>query len=149
MRRLFNESIKHDWAALGIEHHTENETIYIPVVDMNNQGNILVLTYKSYPFVSPKVQYNGADLLIFYKDLFQTRNRQQNIDMNKLMDGKGCMCCSSLLCRDNWHVQCSIKDIMDEFNNFCKIKKRCDARFWSRRIASRSLVEDIPLHDYL
>jgi len=149
MRRLVNEAIKDNWDDLGIHHHKEDEIIYVPVVNIITPSNLLVLTYKSYPFVSPKVKYKEKDLLIFYGDLSQARNRSIVLDMNKLMDGESCMCCKSLLCRDNWNVQCSIKDIMNEFNNFCKIKWRCTARFWSRRIASRYLVEDIPLHEYL
>lgn len=143
MRRLINEAIRDDWDILGIAHDIEEKTIYIPV---NEDTDGLVVTYtSSYPFRVPTVQYRERDLLLFYKDLSMGRNSN---DINSLLD-EGCMCCESLLCGNKWNVQRSIKNILDEFNKFVHIKKRSIERFWARRIASKLLVEDIPLHDYL
>jgi len=150
-RRLVNESIRDEWGDLGIVHDIEDNTIYIPVNDMYTQEeNILtVICSPTYPFRSPSITYNGDDIMLFYRDLSQTLNQTMYNDLFKLLSGKCCMCCESLLCGNNWNVQTTIKNILEEFEKFVKIKQRCNERFWSRRISSRHLVEDIPLCDYL
>jgi len=42
-----------------------------------------------------------------------------------------------------------IMDIKNEFQEIYNLRFRIAQRYWSKRIASRYLVEDIPLDDYL
>jgi hypothetical protein len=145
-RRLANEAIRDNWDDLYIEHFIEDKTIYIPVED----ENLLTVVYKSaYPFRPPSVTYNGKNLLIFYRELSDCSNKKIRDDMSKLLGDSGCMCCSSLLCGNNWSVHNTIKNLLEEFEKFRQIKKRSVERFWSDRIASIFLVEDIPLREYL
>lgn len=150
-RRLANEAIRDNWEELGMEHFIEDKTIYIPVDNVWTRGeNLLTVAYKSvYPFRPPSVTYDGRNILIFYRELSNCSNKKIRDEISKLLGGTGCMCCSSLLCRNNWSVHNTIKNILEEFEKFCQIKKRSVERFWSDRITSRLLVEDIPLREYL
>uniref|UniRef100_A0A6C0ENV1 RWD domain-containing protein n=1 Tax=viral metagenome TaxID=1070528 RepID=A0A6C0ENV1_9ZZZZ len=148
-RRLANEAIRDNWEELEIHHFIEEKTIYIQVED----ENLLTIDYKStYPFRPPSVTYNCENILIFYRELSDCPTIKIRDDISKLLGDNGCngcMCCSTLLCGYNWSIHNTIKNILEEFDKFCNIKKRSVERFWSDRIASRFLVEDIPLREYL
>jgi hypothetical protein len=150
-RRLANEAIRDNWDELGIEHFAEDNTIYIPVNEMwAQEENLLTINYCStYPFRPPRIIYNGKDILVFYRKLSDGSSKKNRDDISKLLGVGGCMCCASLVCRNNWSVHNTIKNLLEEFEKFCQIKKRSVERFWSDRIASRLLVEDIPLREYL
>ena len=150
-RRLANEAIRDNWRELGIVHFIKEKIIYIPVNNMwTEEENLLTVVIKPiYPFRSPSVTYNGKNMFIFYRELSDCTNKKIRDDISKLIGDSVCMCCSSLLCGNNWSVHNTIKNILDEFEKFCQIKKRSVERFWSDRIASRFLVEDIPLREYL
>jgi len=150
-RRLANEAIRDDWRALGMEHFIEDKSIYIPVEDIwTKKENLLTIVYDpTYPFKPPSATYNGENILILYRKLSTGSNKKIIDHISNLMDGVACMCCGSLLCKNNWSINNTIKNLLEEFEKFCNIKKRGVERFWSDRIASRYLVEDIPLHEYL
>ena len=150
-RRLANEAIRDNWEELGMVHFIEDKTIYIPVDDMwTEEENLLTVNYCStYPFRPPRITYNGKDILVFYRELSYGSSKKIRDDLSKLLDSWGCMCCASLLCGNNWSVHNTIKNLLEEFEKFRQIKKRSVERFWSDRIASRFLVEDIPLREYL
>ena len=150
-RRLANEAIRDNWEELGIVHFIGDKTIYIPVDDTwTEEENLLTINYCStYPFRSPRITYNGKDILIFYRELSYCSNKKIRDDLSKLLGKGGCICCASLLCGNNWSVHNTIKNLLEEFEKFCQIKKRSVERFWSDRIASIFLVEDIPLREYL
>ena len=150
-RRLANEAIRDNWDELGIEHFAEDNTIYIPVNEMwTQEENLLTIVYKStYPFRPPTITYNGKDILVFYRELSDCSSKKIKDDLSKLLGTESCMCCASLLCGNNWSVHNTIKNLLEEFEKFRNIKKRSVERFWSYKIASRFLVEDIPLYEYL
>ena len=150
-RRLANEAIRDNWDELGIEHFVEDNTIYIPVNDMwTQEENLLTVTYKStYPFRPPCITYNGKDILVFYRELSYGSSKKIRDDILKLLGQESCMCCASLLCGNNWSVHNTIKNLLEEFEKFRNIKKRSVERFWSYKITSTFLVEDIPLYEYL
>jgi|SaaInlV_100m_DNA_2_1039680.scaffolds.fasta_scaffold04889_4 hypothetical protein len=150
-RRLANEAIRDNWEESGIMHFIGDKSIYIHVDDIwTEEENLLTIVYEStYPFRPPSVTYEGKNILVFYRELSNCSNKKIRDDISKLLGGNGCMCCSTLLCRNNWSVHNTIKNLLEEFEKFCQIKKRSVERFWSDRIASRLLVEDIPLREYL
>ena len=150
-RRLANEAIRDNWEESGIMHFIGDKSIYIHVDDIwTEEENLLTIVYEStYPFRPPSVTYEGKNILVFYRELSNCSNKKIRDDISKLLGDSGCMCCSTLLCRNNWSVHNTIKNLLEEFEKFCQIKKRSVERFWSDRIASRLLVEDIPLREYL
>ena len=149
-RRLVNEAKRDGWDAEGIQHFPNENTIYILVDNIHSgEDDILVVKYKSeYPFKRPTVFYKNADILVFYKNLSEIHNREINHDFRKL-HGEDCMCCSSLLCGNNWNVHNHITDIKREFEKYCHIKKRSIERFWCRKITERYLIEHLPIFEYL
>ena len=53
------------------------------------------------------------------------------------------MCCSTILCKNNWGPHYTIKDILEEFTSYINLKQRVLERFWLRTIMKKN---DIPLH---
>ena len=149
--RLRNESIQDKWGELGLEHFKDDKTIYMPVNDMwTGKENLLTVKYsQSYPFRPPVIIYNGQNILTFYGEMHGCSNLKIKDDVMKFLGGVECACCSSLVCSNNWTARNSIKNTLTEFNKFCQFKIRSIERYWSDRICSRLLVEDIPLRDYL
>ncbi len=90
--------------------------------------------------------FNGQDVISYYSKL--TSILSTNIDF-KNVTGKRCLCCCSVVCGNNWAVTNRIMDIKNEFQEIYNLRFRIAQRYWSKRIASRYLVEDIPLDDYL
>ena len=112
-----------------------------------NDVVFLVVKIKDcYPFKSPEVTFNGTDIITYYGQLSQVLS--SNLDFEKLT-GKRCLCCCSIVCGNNWSVHNHIIDIRNEFQDIYNLRFRMAQRYWSKRIASRYLVEDIPLDDYL
>ena len=147
-RRLLHEKNRHAWATHGIEFFEDDNIIYIPIYDkFTNDVVFLVVKIKAcYPFKSPEVTFNGTDVITYYGQLSQVLS--SNLDFEKLT-GKRCLCCCSIVCGNNWSVHNHIIDIRNEFQDIYNLRFRMAQRYWSKRIASRYLVEDIPLDDYL
>jgi|UniRef100_A0A6C0C3M7 hypothetical protein len=145
--RLRNEAIIDGWDKLGIQRFAFN-TIYIPVKNLyEDKDELLVVDCKSYPFKGPQITYKGHDLLIYYRNILSNPVTLDSLQRIGVKDG--CICCNSLLCGNNWNVTCTIKNLLDEFNNFKDIYKRSVEIYWSSRISNRYLVEDIALYQYL
>ena len=147
-RRLLHEKNKDSWEFHGIEYFEDDNIIYIPIHDkFIDDVTLLVVKIKNcYPFRSPEVIFNGQDVISYYSKL--TSILSTNIDFKKVT-GKRCLCCCSVVCGNNWSVTNRIMDIKNEFQEIYNLRLRIAQRYWSKRIASRYLVEDIPLDDYL
>ena len=92
----------------------------------------------------------------FGKDVGKGKRRTEAHDLVTMsfkdfekITGQKCLCCSSILCKNNWAVSKHIIDIKHEFQKIFDLRFRISQRFWAKRIASRLLVEDIPLDDFL
>ena len=83
-----------------------NDTIYKIVVD------------QYYPFKGP--------LYFFINDISLKTYLTVPIKLQKylkILYGKDCLCCSSLLCMNNWQPLCNLKQVIDEYKNTKIIKK--------------------------
>tara|TARA_B100000767_G_scaffold254373_1_gene259712 strand:- start:6665 stop:7138 length:474 start_codon:yes stop_codon:yes gene_type:complete len=63
--------------------------------------------------------------------------------------GKKCLCCSSLLCRNNWNVQISMKKIINEIIENIKIKQRLVEIIHSDKIIDKYFGFYLPITEYL
>ena len=146
--RLTNESVRDSWRIHGIQYFDTENLIFIPIYDKftGEDGYLSVKINECHPFRVPTVLFKGQDVLTYYGQL--TNKLSSFKDFEKLTKQK-CLCCSSILCKNNWGVSRHIIDIKNEFQEIFDLRYRISQRFWAKRIASRLLVEDIPLDDFL
>ena len=147
-RRLINESLKDNWIIHGIQYFETENLIFIPIYNKftTECGYLSVKINECHPFRAPNAFFNGKDVITYYGEL--TNKLSLFDDFKKVTDQK-CLCCSSILCKNNWGVSRHIIDIKNEFQKIFDLRFRISQRFWAKRIASRLLVEDIPLDDFL
>ena len=96
-----------------------------------------------YPFSSPeKVEINGIE----YLSLLRIDNRE----LSKLgIDDTKCLCCASLLCKNNWGPRIPITDLLDEIQHNLYIKKAVTNNIICNVIKRKYLIDDIPIMDFL
>ncbi len=147
-RRLANESLRDSWVDQGIQYFDTENLIFIPIYNKftTEYEFLSVKINECHPFRVPTVLFNGEDVLTYYGQL--TNKLSSFKDFEKIT-GRKCLCCSSILCKNNWVVSKHILDIKNEFQEIFDLRYRISQRFWAKRIASRLLVEDIPLDDFL
>ena len=148
-RRLINEQKKNNWPANWFLYK-EDKTILI-FIDTIYKNKTLILTLdtsNSYPFRPPRVTCNGIDMQMYYKDLFSSKIQSYEKDCQEL-SGSNCWCCDTILCKNKWHNQRRIVDIVDEFKKFHHCKKRAGERYWCKLIAKYLLIEHLPIYEYL
>jgi len=93
------------------KHNKYDNPIKIIIEDKNK---IEIFIFNSYPFKSPKLYIEGKihmDNLCIYSRLLS------NIFNKKIK----CLCCSSLLCNDNWKPSKRLLDILKEYFRFNKM----------------------------
>ena len=123
---------------------TENITyLYIPVqlspsqhqraVKIGRDPALLFSFDSNYPFRPPKVRYYNTNILELYRvgSLF--------FDDLKKLNNIGCLCCSSILCKDNWTPTNNIDDITDEFLKVMSWKAQVVERFMCKKIQEKIL----------
>lgn len=107
--------------------------IFLEIITPN--FNILVLKIPSdYPFKPPlKVTLNGEDYRYKIKNmpnrinyLYYHPNDVYFEEKNKIKHFKSpkCLCCTSLLCGENWSPVCKISSILEEINQHNQLKNQ-------------------------
>lgn len=147
-KRMINESLKDSWMIHGIQYFATENLIYIPIYNKftTESGLLSVKLKECHPWRPPDVFFNGKDVITYYGELSNKLSLFE--DFEKITKQK-CLCCSSILCSNNWTVNKHIIDIKHEFQKIFDLRFRISQRFWAKRIASRLLIEDIPLCDFL
>lgn len=143
-KRLKNEKIRDKWGR-NVYYNKEENKIYAFYENyLHKQNYLLTLNISNrYPFKPPEIYVNNKNIIDFYADLFggnsSTFIQKQ---LQDLFHGQ-CMCCSTILCKNNWGPQHTIKDILEEFTSYINLKQRVLERFWLRATMRKY---NIPLH---
>jgi len=148
-RRLINEQRINNWPPNW--HFYKEDNSILVLIDTIYKNKTLILnidTSNSYPFNPPKFMCDGKDGQLYYKHLFDSTFESYKKDCMEL-SGSSCWCCDTILCKDKWHCQNRIIDIVAEFKKFHYCKKRAGERFWCRLIAKYLLIEHLPIYEYL
>jgi len=148
LTRRVNNEIKRwpvDWIHVKMDHKI---SIILPNFMPHKLFFFEIILGDRYPFRCPKVLCNNNELIIFYRDTHCNPIKDLQNDM-KLLTGKECGCCQSLLCENNWGPSITIKNIIDEFCEIWISWKRVIERLHCKKIIQKYLIEDIPIHEYL
>ena len=104
---------------------------------------ISITASKYYPFKMPSATINGIDYnLILCDSTFSSKN------MVKISKHE-CMCCSSILCSNNWHLEKGFLDIYKEIDENFGYKKRCVELLHADKIIEKYLFPDCEMREYL
>lgn len=145
-------------------------TIYFPILfnkllkKMRYEYNIIPMlnfTITSYyPFRPPVVKYLNKEIHSIYrisldKEYDELIKNSDSCLICKKINCRGCycMCCSTLVCKNNWGPLVKLLDVIDEFKNYINIKCRLIERIHCKKVQNRFLpqipVEYLPIHNYL
>jgi len=141
--------------------NTIDSNVYITIITPN--GNKLSFTLsKDYPFKPPKqLKINDTDYIYSIKNMPQKiyylyYDPQEVYFQEKLKSiyytKPKCLCCSSLLCSDNWSPVSTIYYILNEINSHNNIKRNIKYKLMLKEIFNYfNLPLDIigPIYEYL
>ena len=117
------------------------------IINQNDDGNIVVsieMQGSNYPFSPPK------KILINGKNYFEyLRPNSDTYDILQHLIGKKCLCCSTLMCKNNWGPYKNLKDLLQEIIDNFELKQRIIEYIHARKIRSKFLIDDIPIFDYI
>jgi len=145
-------------------------TIYVPIVfnraiqqiqkkyDIEPLLNFTINNF--YPFRPPVVKYFDKYLQNIYRislyDEFDELIKQSKVCLmckKKDCNSCYCLCCSSLVCKNNWGPIKNLSDIINECKMYINIKCRLVERIHCKKVQTRYISEIpfkyLPIHNYL
>ena len=153
-----------------IIYEEKSITIYFPIVfnksivkiqrKYNIEPLIIITLNDRYPFQAPKVKYFDKDIQQIYRTNFVDELNELTYQEGNCIlcdkekcSGCLCMCCSTIICRNNWYPQRKIIDIINECKKYINIKSRLIERIHCKKIQEKYLyqipVNYLPIHNYL
>ena len=99
----------------------------------------------SYPFVPPKIFFQGRP----YIDFLKVNYSNKIFNLFKKITGKDCLCCNSFNCRDKWSPDITLKKIIDEICLFKLEKRKVLNKLLADKIKNKYLIDDINLDEWL
>lgn len=98
----------------------------------------------NFPFGPPKnINVNTLN----YSELIRFNSNSYN-DLERI-SGQKCLCCSSILCPNNWTTQKSMKDIVSEVIENIKLKQRIVEIIHGKKIVDKYFGFYLPIIEYL
>ena len=143
-RRVNNERTKYkteyeDKLGCWLIDHSNNSMSFLKFI--NDYIVLIDISFpKTYPFRPPTVKINNID----YMDLLKI-SESWKFD---ILVNKKCLCCSTLLCRNNWHACANIVTLLIEIIDNLELKLRFNELRHVKKIKLKYLIDDIPLEQY-
>ena len=151
--KYFNKRIKRDVDKFieiypNYKLNTDEISNFITLEIFENNDELIPI-YKFvikqfYPFRPPDVYYKNLS----YENIYKVSSQRVQKYLT-LLTNKDCLCCSSMLCSNNWYVTLNFFDIIKEINNYRKIKKNIFIKILADKIKNKYLIDDINLDCYL
>jgi hypothetical protein len=151
--KYFNKRIKRDVDKLieiypNYKLNTDEVSNFITLEIFENNDELIPI-YKFvikqfYPFRPPDVYYKNLS----YENIYKVSSQRVQKYLT-LLTNEDCLCCSSMLCSNNWYVTLNFFDIIKEINNYRKIKKNIFIKILADKIKNKYLIDDINLDCYL
>jgi ubiquitin-protein ligase len=119
----------------------------ITIIENLDDGikNVYIFTFDSnYPFYSPKFQFNNEP----YSHYLKIPSERFSEHLKKFTN-KSCLCCSSLICKNNWSPAITFKMFINELNRVKKYKRNVVYKMLSDQIKNKYLIDDIEIDAFL
>jgi ubiquitin-protein ligase len=144
IRRLSREysDLLPNYVSIDIEKEDKGDTIFT-IQDKKNTTYRIQMS-NTYPFVPPKVFVNNKpylNYLCIHQPLFNKTLRSIN--------GNKCLCCSSMILRQNWTPAYTLKHVLKEVDENRLLKCRIVWKLLADKIKDTYLIADIDLDSWL
>ena len=119
----------------------------IDIKEINNNKEIIInnkkiILSKYYPFEMPIFHINNID----YNEYLYINNHKINEILKKYFNIT-CLCCSSLLCKNNWHPRNTIQDLFKELDNTNYIKTNVKNMIFLEILSKKYNIINIVFND--
>lgn len=101
--------------SVNLSFNTDLDSLVLTIIDNNITPQFNTFSFvlpNEYPFRPPNVIINGENYTSLLK--FTTREK---INVLKSLTNKGCLCCTTVTCYDNWSPALTFTDIISEIKN--------------------------------
>jgi len=120
-KRITSEliSLKNKYASVDLLFDRELDLVVLTITDNNINSHFNTVSFilpKDYPFKPPKIKINDHD----YMSLLKITNRDK-LNVLKSLTNKSCLCCSTIICNDNWSPAITCCIIISEINENYKL----------------------------
>ena len=130
-----------------IHQNKTDKNIIITLIERGEKENNNIYNFTidlHYPFRPPKVKINYQSYFNFLKI-----NTTKFNHILKNTFHKGCFCCESIICGQNWTPSYRIETIIEEIKNIIKIRKNIIKKYYSDIIIQKYLISDISFDEWL
>lgn len=142
-RRITKEcqTMRHNYDEIVVEY-TDTGKILVSFKKLHNRYIFNIPS--NYPFMPPSVCINGM-----------VQNRFFNLDsirfttVLKYVSGLDCLCCHSLLCKNNWSPSVTMERIINQMEEYKKYKHLIIIKLILDKIKEKYLNIDIDLDSWL
>lgn len=115
------------------------------IVGLRRSRNLYIFYIdKNYPFTAPRVKINGKNQNSFFR---LPSNRFTTI--LRYITGSDCFCCNSFLCKNNWGPALTLDKVINQFEEYKKIKLNIQLKILADSIKEKYLNRDIDLDTWL
>jgi len=126
------------------EETRSKDYLYFLIEEDKKILQVKFIISSEYPFKPPEVKIGKYD----YKSLLRKPSYIKQSYVENVM-GITCMCCDTIICRNNWSVQCNLSDILHEIKKFWKFKKKIIEVFHCRKIVDKYFGHYLPIEEFL
>lgn len=146
-KRIIGEIKKLNESNLTLFFYLEEKFNYVvlKIIDKKIKiKNEFYIIYKgNYPFVAPTVYINEK----LIDEITYLNNYSSKI--LKKIHGIDCLCCSSILCNNNWYPGLTIQDILNDIRKNRQYRQNIVYKIYINIIKNKYLIKDINLDDWL
>ena len=116
---------------LSVEYNDQDPKYVINAGVKINGKNLKFLISPHYPFSPPALQVNGIDYIQLLSFSFP--------DLQDYLEkiNKSCLCCSTLLCSNNWKPGVKLMNVIEEYEQIKGIIKTCLYKKYTRLVCNR------------
>jgi hypothetical protein len=142
-RRIKREcqEIKDKYDDIFVEYNEDSEII----VGLRRSINLYIFYIdKNYPFTAPRVTINGLNQHSF----FRVPSHRFTTILHYIT-GFECLCCDSFLCKNNWGPAITLDKVINQLEEYKKIKLNIQLKILSDKIKEKYLNRDIELDTWL
>ena len=127
---------------------TYTSVLVMPMLKYNI--NVIFQFGNEYPFIQPSVLLQRKDTgeTIYYKKtLYFASKTMSDILFNQF--NIRCLCCKSVTCGEQWSPIRHFDFILNEIDEFFKIKNRIIEKLHALKVKQRYLIDDINIQEWL
>ena len=133
--------IRHQYDSLFVEYTQDADIL----VGFKRDGNQYIFHIEqNYPFTAPRVKINGLSQYEFFR-----LPSKRFTTILEYITGLDCFCCSSLLCKNNWGPALTLEKVINQIEEYKKIKLNIQKKILADQIKQKYLNRDIDLDSWL